>query len=222
MKSRLLASSALALILALAGPARAGDATDWSGAYLGLGFAGTATQGVITTNGYGSADVTRFGAVPTLAAGYNLDSGRFVLGIEGDITPLGFHATGTTVGGVTGDADFDAQMHALITGRVRAGLKADHALLFATAGLAAANGALSTSYSDSGKNVHVTGRMSGIVVGAGAEYALNDTMTLKADALYFRLAPLSGQASGPFSPDHSASLATDGVVVRGGINFRIP
>ena len=47
-------------------------------------------------------------------------------------------------------------------------------------------------------------------------------MTLKADAPYSRLAPLSGQASGPFSADHSASLATDGVVVRGGINFRIP
>ena len=222
MKARLLASSALALILAVAGPARADDATDWGGAYLGFGIAGTAVQGMITTNGYGSADITQLGAAPALAAGYNLDMGRFVLGLEGDITPLGFHATGTTPGGATGDASFDAQLHALITGRVRAGLKADRALLFATAGLAAANGSLNTSYSDAGTNVNLAGRMTGIVVGGGAEYALNETMTLKADALYFRLSPLSGQASGPFSPVHSASLATDGVVVRGGINFRIP
>ena len=92
----------------MAGAGLARGEEDWSGLYFGMGGAGSATHGVVTTNGYGSSETTQFAAAPMLAIGANLDTGRFVLGLEGDITPLGFHASGTTTGGVTGDADFDA------------------------------------------------------------------------------------------------------------------
>src|SRR5205085_1356672 len=125
------------------------------------------------------------------------------------------------------------------TGRVRAGVAVDKLLIFATAGVAAGQGALSTSfdYRDTGKaftntassNGSASGLLPGFVVGAGGEYAVNDKLSIKAEGMYYRLSGLTVTANGSGSTGlgtpatvqpYSATFTPSGAVFRLGANIR--
>lgn len=221
MKALLLGATAFATTIVAMVPGVA-TAQDWSGFYAGFNLAGRGliTQEV-TTDVYGSSAVEGQEFIPGLLIGYNLDVGSFVLGAEGDISAVNFSGSGLTSGG----ASFETELKSLMSARLRAGVKVDRALLFATAGLAAGNTSLATSYDDNGKftspsSTSAAGVVTGFTAGGGAEYAVNDNFSFKTDALYYSMNPLaSSTADGSFP--HAAEVTTTGIVVRGGVNIRL-
>jgi outer membrane immunogenic protein len=171
--------------------------------------------------------------------GYNLTAGSFVYGVEGDIRVLFNAGSSQTQVSHEATVTFDSSLTSLATLRARAGISADRLLLFATAGLATGGSSLSTSfnYADTSGSDSKAAALSGngfnmpvgYVAGAGAEYAVNDNMTLKGQALYYNLGSTSITATDRGSTDngvkttaapYTASFAQNGVIVETGVNFK--
>jgi outer membrane immunogenic protein len=174
------------------------------------------------------------GSVVGMDAGYNQQVGHFVFGLEGDLSHLTnrAHAAATSDSGLT-TVTADASLDALLTLRARAGVAVDRLMFFATAGLAVGHTTLGTdlNYSDMGKSAFAHGSAlglaSGVVIGGGAEYAVNDNVSIKAEGLYYRLpgqtvtATGSGVNSGSvgFQPYAAKTDDPTGFMARVGINF---
>ncbi len=116
-------------------------------------------------------------------AGYNYQTGIFVLGLETDLGFLGLNASrgdllgGTVVdhvrGGVYGD----------VTGRF--GITYDRALFYAKGGFAVFDGSANTTTGIPGFTVAGSGVFTGWTGGAGVEYAITPQWSIKAEYQYF-------------------------------------
>lgn len=174
------------------------------------------------------------GSIGGLDAGFNMQSGAFVFGLEGDLSAVdgtGASRTGTSTSGGT-VVNVTTSLDALMTARARAGIAVDRLMFFATAGLAVGHSSLGTdlNYSDLGKSVAEAGKSGGLVPGVvgglGAEYALSDKVSVKTEALYYWLPGQSATATGsgidggpvPAQP-YSVTNNQSGVLVRAGIDF---
>ncbi len=220
----------------------------WTGFYVGVnagyawGDSDTAT-GVPVDNFTGNAaasaqyaataspsfDLKRFNG--GVQAGYNVQSGSLVWGLEADInsmrlnksavtttTPAGFAPLTSTT---TVDTDWMATM------RARLGFAMDRTLIYVTGGLAL------TDFSYAQTNVYTgccteaasaSKTKTGWVIGAGFEHALDRKWSFKAEYLYADFNSLSTSAN--FSPvipgiaphTHSADLTVQ--TVRVGVNYK--
>ncbi|MDR3472443.1 MAG: outer membrane beta-barrel protein [Devosia sp.] len=214
------------------------DTTASSGSYTFSGgnlYLGTTTE---DTGLPAAFTLDQLGGVVGLNAGYNFTSGNLVYGVEGDFSLLnGAHelASGQSSGGKT-TVTVDNSLTSLMTLRGRVGISADRLLLFATAGLAAGQTSLSTdlNYQDFGKSsAALSGSGSGLpvgfVAGIGGEYAATDHISLKAEALYYRLGGTSATATGSGTDSsnnsvgaspYTATYNPSGVLVSSGIDFK--
>ncbi|WP_421851998.1 outer membrane protein [Oricola sp.] len=165
-----------AMLALAAAPAMAADAIDvppappaaapievappatWSGFYAG-GFAGYGWGTFDSSAGDIDADGFKGGAF----AGYNLQDGRIVYGVEGDI---GYSDADGTLGG--GPVAASQTVFGSVRGRV--GYALDPVLLYGTAGLAV-TGAEVTDGAVTDSNTHV-----GWTVGAGADALLTENI----------------------------------------------
>lgn len=169
------------------------------------------------------------GSVVGIDAGYNKQMGQFVFGLEGDLSKFAdgaaASASGTSTSGNT-VVRVDGSVSSLLSARARAGVSIDRLMLFATAGFAAGQASVGTdlTYQDNAKG---TGSTNGIVIGAiggvGAEYALTDKISIKAEGLYYRLGSLTATATGDGTSDtisqpYTATYSPSGYIVRGGLN----
>lgn len=136
---------------------------DWAGPYAGvqLGFADFDLSTPAVPGGAPAVNLSDDGFLFGLHAGYNWDRGALVYGIEGDIDfpDLSFGAT---------DVDNIARL------RLRMGVDANRAFVYATGGAAHLSG--------SGGAVDIDGW--GWVAGAGVDFKLNEDWVVGADALY--------------------------------------
>ena len=136
---------------------------DWAGAYAGvqLGFADLDITGAPAAVGANAPLSGDDGFLFGVHAGYNWDRGSFVYGVEGDIDfpDVSF---GTT------DVDNIARL------RLRMGVDANRAFVYATGGAAHLSG--------SGGGVSLDGW--GWVAGAGVDFKVNEDWVVGADALY--------------------------------------
>lgn len=162
--------------MAAVGGARAGDlgddTHDWSGLYAGLAVNGTGSG--VDIRGVGDKEDVSVGSVSlTGLAGYNFSSGPFVLGLEGEFGVLGTDKRMAVagLGTVRAEADWNAAV------ALRAGWAIDDLLLFAKVGVAFTDMDLSSSLGGR-KNATLTGGMAGL----GAEYAVTDMWSLRAEA----------------------------------------
>lgn len=116
-----------------------------------------------------------------LTGGYNHVFGQFLVGIEGDIalSDADGSANINSSEGVTVDLDW------LSTLRGRVGFIHEDLLFFATGGLAM-GGLEADVFGSSPSNLDKTAM--GYAVGGGAEWAVTDRMTVKAEYLYVDLA----------------------------------
>lgn len=116
-----------------------------------------------------------------LTGGYNHVFGQFLVGIEGDIalSDADGSANINASEGVTVDLDW------LSTLRGRVGFIHEDLLFFATGGLAM-GGLEADVFGSSPSNLDKTAM--GYAVGGGAEWAVTDRMTVKAEYLYVDLA----------------------------------
>ena len=115
-------------------------------------------------------------------------------------------------------------MEWLSTIRGRIGFPFDHVLVYGTGGLALADASMRTSViiQSEGSLVGSTDDTKvGWTAGGGAELAVADHLTLKAEALYFDLGDLSLNATNPQTTiSAGVEKKITGVIARGGIGYK--
>lgn len=167
-------------------------------------------------------------------AGYNLQFGAFVAGVEADISWA--DADDETVysavdkflfpGALTHSA-FRTELEWFGTVRARVGLPFERALIYATGGLAV--GEVKNTFGVSIPGIYNnswSGRDTewGWTIGGGVEYALTNSISVKAEYLYYDLGDRNIHATDPISFPGGDFLnykfKNTGDIVRGGLNFR--
>jgi len=150
--------------------------------------------------------------------GYNYQMGHFVLGIEADFNYVDLSRTKTSLSGAVTE---DISGNFIGTVRPRVGVAFGPALLYATGGLAYSS--VDTTITGNTANTlsaSNTGMRVGWAAGAGAEYALNRSLSLRLEYLHTDLGrtDLSGVALDTNTYAWRDHLTDN--VVRLGINFR--
>jgi outer membrane immunogenic protein len=141
--------------------------------------------------------------------GYNHQWDMFVLGVEGDIA-------WSNIGGstVSGGATVSSNVNWIGTFRGRAGVAVDQALLYVTAGVAAAgvNSTVGAPLNTSFSGVHT-----GWTAGAGLEYAVTDDWSVKGEYTYTALGGIND--GGALVPANPAVITPSFHAVKIGANF---
>jgi outer membrane immunogenic protein len=159
--------------------------------YPGLDYPGFDYSGPMPFN----SPLADSGFLGGLTVGWSGQSGHIVYGLEGDVS-FGEVSGGTTgpMGGIYGGGtSFNGDLFATVRGRV--GFAANDLLLYGTAGLAILDGSVSNGGfggGQVGETAVITiqrGRSygftaTGAVVGAGAELAITEALSFKAELLY--------------------------------------
>lgn len=187
------------------------DTFSWTGGYVGVnaGYAG----GKNKFNAYDvdfSAKDNSTGFLGGIQAGYNWQFDQMIVGVETDIQGAGLKSD-VEVGGLGAEA----KISWFGTTRARLGYTpVDRFMVYATGGVAygkikasAFNG--TSSFSESDTRV-------GYTVGAGAEYALTNNVTLKSEYLYTDLGKLKLDAGAGNFGEVKAPFHT----VRVGVNYK--
>jgi outer membrane immunogenic protein len=243
LTAALMASSAMAADLIVTEPAApvvASQSVDWNGFYIGIngGYAGGTFEHPFTitdptppptTIGDGSIDVTAGGFVGGVQAGYNFDVGGFVVGLEADAQGstvegrVGINGTLGPAPGLPFDLSAGTNLDWFGTLRGRVGVTMDQALIYGTGGLAYGRTTSSIEGEFGGGapfDVSVENDRVGWTVGAGIEYALTDSLSLKTEYLYTDLGTeelVSGSLGG-FDATLDSTVAFH--TVRAGLNFQ--
>lgn len=243
-------------------PALAGDwspefearhATDWSGAYIGaFGGIGISQGRAVLGDHYGalipldveyglfprSIEHNTAGGVAGVAAGFNVQSGAFVVGVEADIGYAGVspHHSYSRIDdvpsspfpGVSTNTTYSTDFGVLGTVRARGGYAFGDTLIFGTAGLAAGHvrnrfeltlpeiGYTSPDWSGSGMRF-------GYALGIGVEQRITSAVSLKFETLYVNLADRTVRGTDPVAfPGEGLSyrFTNDMIIPRLAINVK--
>lgn len=199
---------------------------NWTGIYIGIngGYAFGSTDW--EQSGFaGTGNFNTNGALVGGTAGFNIQSGEIVFGVEGDWDWADIDGTSSsttsTIGGCPGAVacSFETSSNWLSTIRGRVGYAFDRVMIYATGGGAA--GDVKATFTNA--NTGVTGTTNstewGWTAGAGVEAALTDNITVKAEYLFVDLQ--DGNCSSTLCPGFpAASVSFDASVVRAGLNFK--
>lgn len=153
---------------------------DWTGPYIGaiIGIGSVDANFDVNSSGSQSsidALTSDYGFMGGLTVGWNAQDGHMVYGIEGDVS---FGDVDTT-GSITGtEVTLNTDLFATIRGRV--GVASNDIFFYGTAGLAILDG--DVSIEGGGPSPSFTEL--GGVVGAGAELAITQDVSFKAELLY--------------------------------------
>ena len=218
----------------------ASSAYDWNGLYAGVhagyGWA-DADTGAAIAGASAAIPSDGDGFLSGIQAGFNVQSGTFVWGVEADISRSSVDTSGNFLGApepsilgpVQGAGSADGKIDWFGTLRLRGGvLIAPNALVYATGGLAygrvehASEGSLTflagpvtvPLFAGSDRNWEA-----GWTVGGGAEFALTGSTTLRAEYLYYDLGDTSYDAPAAVGAARIVSENT-GHVVRAALNFK--
>jgi outer membrane immunogenic protein len=190
---------------------------DWSGLYLGTGIGrisselqnqyhapdhlfGFIPDDAVTISAQGSHSFSGASFIFGLEAGYNLQFGNYVIGVEADINRLGLKESAQSsyfapFAGPGSNAVSD-ELPWLATFRPRLGRAFGRTLLYATGGLvlaAARVNETTVSPTNAGTDSYSFSRLlTGWTLGAGAAYALDNHWTIKAEYLYVDLGSVDG------------------------------
>jgi outer membrane immunogenic protein len=182
-------------------------AYDWSGGYLGLqaGYGwGDSIQidaNNVSTGGY---DIEGF--VGGVTAGWNHQVDNFVVGVETDLSMSSIDgASGAPFAGL-----YTTDINWFGTGRLRAGFAVDEVLLYATGGLAFGEIEADAPFA----NVKRDKVNLGWTVGAGAEWAATQNLSLKLEYLFVDLGDITIPSPVPLTAD-----ADENHIVRMGLNW---
>jgi outer membrane immunogenic protein len=204
-------------LLAVNAPAMA---FDWDGAYIGVitGYTSSSSDSAYDYPLYSGFDITSepkgwyFGGT----AGYNFVlNGSVLLGIEGDIGVADFTDTivdelgsypapnGETV---TIKTDYAGTL------RARAGFVLDNWVPYVTAGVGFAHTVVTATDGD----LEDSATLSGVVAGVGVEYAVSDSITVKAEYLHTSLNDYTWFEG----ETYSNTGGNDSDSIRVGLNFK--
>lgn len=215
-------------------PAPVAQVYDWTGFYAGLhgGFGFGSIEDVGNPNSPSHSTNGPFGGIQL---GYNVQSGNFVWGIEADASISGVTADWVGVDQFDPYYGKDTQK-AFGTVRARLGYAFDRFMPYVTGGLAwthnefgfgcenARAPASLNACSDPTEDFYVQDKGSalGWTVGAGAEMAVTDRWTIKAEYLYADYGKISRVMADPNWPGYTAArdFKTITHAVKIGANYR--
>jgi outer membrane immunogenic protein len=227
----------------------------WSGFYVGAHAGYVWSDSDMTLAGVGvavlpidvergtlprSMAVDRDGFAGGLQAGYNMQFGTFVAGVEADVswtntkTDTRYSAPDQFLfPGAMTHTDVKSELEWLGTVRGRLGMTFDRALVFVTGG--AAFGDVNNTFSISiptapaplgpyfSPKWHKGGTEWGWTAGGGIEYAVTNNITVKAEYLYFDLGDetIRGTDGPNFGSEFiDYKFKNDGNIVRAGVNYQ--
>jgi outer membrane immunogenic protein len=178
-----------------------------------------------------SAALTSNGGLVGGEIGYDIQMGAWVVGVEGDVSWTNFGDNATTIipsDPTTGRPQLtfatNYQMDWISTVRGRIGIPFDHFLIYGTGGLAFADVSMNQTVTvgNFGQLAGSTDKTkTGWTLGGGAEYAICDNITLKAEALWFDLGNVSLRATNPnFDGALDVEQKVEGVIARGGVGYK--
>lgn len=208
------------LLLALVSPAAAADFPvkgpifvpqfDWTGFYIGIngGYGWGTTTGDIAPTFFGGNYGINGGLIGGTVGG-NYQMGRWVVGVEADWDWANISGTGS----VAGIPIVNSKIDSLGTARGRVGAAWDRVLVYGTGGFAWADNS-ATIFLGTDSHTHL-----GWTLGAGLEYALTRSITVKAEYLYVRLNDTNyfGNVAPPCPGP--CSLGAQVSLVRAGVNW---
>jgi outer membrane immunogenic protein len=191
-------------------PVYSAPAFSWSGYYVGInaGYGFGKSRWTDTTFGGTTGDFNVKGAVVGATLGYNIQTGVWVYGIEGDIGVSTIKGTDNTICGALG---CETKNTWLGTARGRLGYSFDRWLPYLTAGAAFGD------IKGSNGTGSVTKTQIGWTAGAGVEYAFLGSWSAKLEYLYADLGKATCSASSCGS-DLEVKFKTN--LVRVGVNYR--
>ena len=194
---------------------------DWTGPYIGaivgIGSLDASAQYTVPFASEPlpvNVPLSDSGFLGGLTVGWNAQSGHMVYGIEGDVSFGDFGTTVPVFNGTPTDLGVQTDLFATIRGRV--GVASNDIFLYGTAGLAILDGDITGSVRlDESKGFTELGA----VLGAGAELAITEDVTVKAELLYaiFDTSIGIGDLFG-FNPGDSVKL-DNFYTVRVGVNW---
>jgi outer membrane immunogenic protein len=229
----------------------------WTGFYIGLNAGGVWASGSRSAtlfapgagaflSGYfpGGIGSSTSGFIGGGQAGYNWQTGAFVLGVETDFdgttmsksfnfTSVPFTAAGI-YNGDTLNVNAKASLDWLGTTRARFGFVAtpdNRLMFFATGGVAYGGGSSNFNVFDATHGFFWTGNPSssrvGWVVGGGVEYAITNNITVKGEYLYYNLGSTNittagnALAAAAFPGTYAtAHYSYNGSIFRAGVNYK--
>jgi len=153
------------------------------------------------------------GFVGGVHAGYNVQFGSFVVGVEGDIEAASIDGDRSfTDLGVAASTDIDFQGSL----RARAGVAFDRALLYVTGGLAFAN--IENTYTDigTGDSVSFDDTEWGWTLGAGVEYAVTNNLSVRGEYRYTKFDDVENVIDGLGTVEQDSDFHT----VRVGVSYK--
>ena len=242
--------SAIAFLLATAGasaadlapaavePVAPAAAYNWTGFYAGIngGYAFGSSHDVTMSELFPESDpyTDKYGSLSPkggfggVQAGYNWQTGNFVLGLEGDIQGAGISDKTSRIGATT---DYflstKSQVNWFGTVRPRIGYTFDNILIYATGGLAVGGVKYTQNYVDGDYLAHARTNKTrvGFAVGGGVEYAFNEHWTAKLEYQYIDLgrSKISATEINDGEPTQytiHTKLRTDFHTVRLGVNYK--
>ena len=225
-------------------------AFNWTGCYVGINggaaasgssFTSTVNPGthltdpadLATVSAFGSGSANDLGFIGGGQAGCNLQTGTFVVGIEGDWDYFGSNPTfnnpnGTLTTGDTVSITQSLKTNSLATIRPRLGIVSDRTLIYVTGGAAFAKVSYTQSYADTLNNAVGASTspttLVGWTIGAGWEWAWTDHVTVKTEYLFAKFPTTSAlggildNVGGTNVLHGSADLAIQ--TARLGLNYR--
>lgn len=175
------------------------------------------------------------GVVGGAHAGFNLQSGNFVIGIEGDLEASGVSGertaseSGTILGvPVSGSASVKTDVNWMASVRGRLGFTFDRLMVYGTGGVAFAD--IEHTYTASGtafgigvaEGVKFSDSQTGWTLGGGLEYAVTSNMTTRVEYRYTQFGSFDNQIFTVRSDgvDLLAEQEPDFHTVRAGVSFK--
>ena len=197
------------------------SANSWTGAYVGLA-AGVSQHDVDWTNeaddwfngtrSFGSTSGTVGGY-----AGYNLDAGGLVWGVEADIAAA-FNEDSAK--GTDYDETYSNELQWIGSVRGRVGVPVNNMLIYATGGWAFAgvnNTSQSSDYPDQDFE-HTDEIVTGLVYGGGVDFALSEKATMRLEGLAYDFGEKT--YSQPGDPSDKMTISNSVIIGRIGFAYK--
>lgn len=180
----------------------------WTGLYLGAHLG--AGVGSIETSNLATADLDLSTFLGGLQAGYNMQFGQYVAGLEIDTTWTSSDGDDARSGStsISGNADW------LSSARLRLGYTTGDLMVYATGGVAL--GGIDLSVSKGASSAGLSDTMVGYAVGGGLEYKLTDSWIARVEAIHYGFGEEKLDSSfGNLDAD------TDITTIRAGLSLRL-
>jgi opacity protein-like surface antigen len=161
---------------------------NWSGLYVGAHIGGAWSNSTLTDSIFGTSwNPGGSGFIGGLQAGYNLQAGNFLYGVEGDFDGTTFTGTSGAIVTPLGTIQASASKHWITTVAARFGITSDRLLVYSKIGGGWAQGSTALNVVN-GATVWSGGHTDGgWLVGAGLEYAFASNWTGKLEYDYVGL-----------------------------------